>query len=279
MFGSAIIEVVIGLAFVYFILSVVASHINEMIAGFFGFRGNDLETAIRTLLADDPGLADDVWNHGMVSGLSGKPGRAPSYVPSSNFALALLAGLHKDSEAQLDAQSIRTQVIDLPEGNVRQAMLAIVNDSGGDLTRIRAGIEDWYNAAMDRVTGTYKRKIQWVMLGIAAVLTLIFGVDSIAIETTMWQDQALRSALTGAAQSASAAGGTGGLEDTLNTLSQFDLPLGWAVLPQTAFGWFLKVIGLVLSALAVSLGAPFWFDFLNKVLKFNPRSSGPAPAK
>jgi hypothetical protein len=91
----------------------------------------------------------------------------------------------------------------------------------------------------------------------------------------MWQDQALRTALTGAAQSASA----GGLEDTLNTLSQFEIPLGWTVLPQTAFGWFLKAIGLVLTALAISLGAPFWFDFLSKILKFNPRSSGPALSK
>ncbi len=80
--------------------------------------------------------------------------------------------------------------------------------------------------------------------------------------------------LTGAAQSAPSAG----LEDTLNTLSQFDIPLGWVVLPQTAFGWFLKIIGLLLTTLAISLGAPFWFDFLRKILKFNPRSSGPAPA-
>jgi len=274
MFGSAIVEVVIGLAFVYFILSVIASHLNELIAGALGWRAAGLERGLRALLADVPGLADSVWQHGLVSGLSSKPGRGPSYVPSTNFAMALIATLAADDQAPIEAQSIRTLVTALPPSNVRQVLLTIINDSAGDMNRIRAGIEAWYNAAMDRVSGVYKRRIQWVTLGVAAVLTLFLGADTIAIETTMWQDQALRTALTGAAQSASSAG----LEDTLNTLSQFDIPLGWVVLPQTAFGWFLKIIGLLLTTLAVSLGAPFWFDFLSKILKFNPRSSGPAPA-
>jgi hypothetical protein len=279
MFGSAIVEVVIGLAFVYFILSVIASHINELIAGVVGWRAADLERGIRNLLADAPGLADSVWQHGLVSGLGGKPGRAPSYVPASNFASALIAALAADNPAPRDAKGIRTLVDALPPSNVHQVLLAIVNDAGEDVTKIRAGIEAWYNSAMDRVSGVYKRRIQWVTLGVAAVLTIFLGADSIAIETTLWQDQALRSALTGAAQSAASSGGLpGGLEDTVNTLTQFDLPLGWVVLPQTVFGWFLKVLGLLLTILAVSLGAPFWFDFLKQILKFNPRASGPAPA-
>lgn len=279
MFGSAIVEVVIGLAFVYFILSVIASHINEVIAGVLGWRAADLERGIRKLLADAPGLADSVWQHGLVSGLGGKPGRAPSYVPSSNFASALIATLAAGHPAPRDVQGMRTLVAALPRSNVQQVLLTIIDDAGEDVMQIRAGIEAWYNSAMDRVSGVYKRRIQWVTLVIAAVLTIFLGADSIAIETTLWQDQALRSALTGAAQSAASSGGLpGGLEDTVNTLTQFDLPLGWVVLPQTVFGWFLKVLGLLLTILAVSLGAPFWFDFLKQILKLNPRASGPAPA-
>jgi hypothetical protein len=30
--------------------------------------------------------------------------------------------------------------------------------------------------------------------------------------------------------------------------------------------WILKVLGLLLTGLAVSLGAPFWFDVLNKIV-------------
>ena len=88
----------------------------------------------------------------LVSGLGGKPGRAPSYVPSSNFAVALIATLAADDQASLNAEGIRTLVSALPPSNVRQVMHTIVNDAGGDLARIRAGIEAWYNAAMDRVS-------------------------------------------------------------------------------------------------------------------------------
>src|SRR5258708_34342468 len=106
MFGSAIVEVVIGLAFVYFILSVIASHLNELIAGALGWRAAGLERGLRALLADVPGLADSVWQHGLVSGLSSKPGRGPSYVPSTNFAMALSTPLDTAVKAPLEGQSL-----------------------------------------------------------------------------------------------------------------------------------------------------------------------------
>jgi hypothetical protein len=39
----------------------------------------------------------------------------------------------------------------------------------------------------------------------------------------------------------------------------------------------MRLIGLGLSALAVSLGAPFWFDTLNKVI--NIRGAGTPPGE
>ncbi|UCG43397.1 MAG: hypothetical protein JSU73_01910, partial [candidate division WOR-3 bacterium] len=46
------------------------------------------------------------------------------------------------------------------------------------------------------------------------------------------------------------------------------VPLGWSrkALPGTFYGWLLKVVGLLATALAVSLGAPFWYDILRKLL-------------
>jgi hypothetical protein len=41
-------------------------------------------------------------------------------------------------------------------------------------------------------------------------------------------------------------------------------------------GPLAKLLGLLLTALAISQGAPFWFDLLSKVS--NQRGSGPAPA-
>ena len=45
---------------------------------------------------------------------------------------------------------------------------------------------------------------------------------------------------------------------------------------QDSGGWVLKVIGWLITGLAVALGAPFWFDLLNKLV--NLRGAGPRPA-
>ncbi len=45
---------------------------------------------------------------------------------------------------------------------------------------------------------------------------------------------------------------------------------------QRDFIWYLtKIFGLLLTAGAASLGAPFWFDVLNKIITI--RSAGKAP--
>jgi len=45
---------------------------------------------------------------------------------------------------------------------------------------------------------------------------------------------------------------------------------------QDSGAWVLKLIGWLITGLAVALGAPFWFDLLNKLV--NLRGSGPRPA-
>jgi hypothetical protein len=45
---------------------------------------------------------------------------------------------------------------------------------------------------------------------------------------------------------------------------------------QSVSSWVLKGLGWLLTALAVSLGAPFWFDLLNKLVDF--RGAGKKPA-
>src|SRR5712691_9325832 len=51
--GNAAIDVFIGLAFFYFLLSIFCSAINEGIATAFNLRAKDLEKGIRNLLADN----------------------------------------------------------------------------------------------------------------------------------------------------------------------------------------------------------------------------------
>ena len=98
MFGSSILEAAIAVLFVYLLLSLMCTALNEGIASLVQKRGKNLFEGIKNLLNDPTftGLAQQVYNHGLIGGISqhaaepGKKTRLPSYVSSENFSLALL---------------------------------------------------------------------------------------------------------------------------------------------------------------------------------------------
>lgn len=283
MLGSTIIDVAIGLIFIYFLLSMISSQINELIAGWLRWRAKDLEKGVRHLLAD-PDLANKVWNHRLIQGLAGKEGRAPSYIPANTFALALFDAIVPEGNQPTAIQALRAQVAKMPDYSVKPALLSMMDAASQNMVETRVAVEKWFDAAMDRVTGVYKRRMQYLTLLVALLVTFIVGADSIAIANSLWHEPALRAAVAGAAQTSQAATGAAvptspsqAIQDTVSTLSQLSLPIGWSAFPQDAWGWVQKVVGLLLTTLAVSLGAPFWYDLLKNVA--NLRSSGPAPAK
>jgi hypothetical protein len=98
-FGSGVLDVAIGVAFVYLLLSLICSAVTEGIARIFAMRSSNLKDGIRNLLDDqgEVGYVQALYEHPLISGLyrqgwfdrlvrrDGKP----SYIPSRTFALAL----------------------------------------------------------------------------------------------------------------------------------------------------------------------------------------------
>src|SRR6266446_1200928 len=94
MFNSQILDVAIGMIFIYLLLSLMCSAANEVIESLLKKRAKHLEQGLRELL-QDKALVAKVYNHSLVNGLfSGKyksqSRNLPSYIPSENFALALM---------------------------------------------------------------------------------------------------------------------------------------------------------------------------------------------
>ncbi len=56
-------------------------------------------------------------------------------------------------------------------------------------------IQSWFNDTMDRLSGAYKRKAQFMSFLIGLVLALILNVDSIRAATTLWREPTLRQAI------------------------------------------------------------------------------------
>lgn len=92
MFGSTILEVAIGLFFVYLLLSLLCSAVGEYIEGKFNNRAKYLKQGITLLLNDSGGGGDDLaavlYGHGLVRPFY-RGSKLPSYIPSRTFALAL----------------------------------------------------------------------------------------------------------------------------------------------------------------------------------------------
>ena len=110
MFGSSMLDIAVGVVFIFLLLSVFATAINEVLFSFFNMRGKYLYKGIVTLLNDESGattgLVQKIYNHGQVYGLYQGPfdpkkrRSLPSYIPARNFALAFL-----DSVAQPSSQA------------------------------------------------------------------------------------------------------------------------------------------------------------------------------
>jgi len=132
----------------------------------------------------------DLYTHPLVGAM---PGGRPSYVPSSNFASALLyvvgegsSSLHSDLERGIAA---------LPAGSLRTMLTTAFQNAQGDWEKIRGSIESWYDNAMDRLSGQYKRFVQLISFVLALVFALIFQLDAIAIGERLYADSILRGKL------------------------------------------------------------------------------------
>nr|MDQ5870861.1 hypothetical protein [Acidobacteriota bacterium] len=92
MFGVAVLDVVIGLSFVYFVLSLACTALKELLESVRRTRASNLRKGIEALLMDRSGvgLADQLYQHALIEGLCKKKNKFPTYIPARNFALALL---------------------------------------------------------------------------------------------------------------------------------------------------------------------------------------------
>ncbi len=292
MFGSSTIDIAIGMIFVFLLLSLLASTINEIILSFLNMRGKELLRGLKTLLddADATGLVKDVYNHGQIFGLfegkfdPKKAGNLPSYIPPQNFVMALLDVVSASSTSLKDGAEILAK--NPTTEKVGKPLLSMIEAAGNDAAKVKKSVEDWYNSAMDRVSGWYKYRTQWILLSIGLVLAMAMNADTIRIMKQLSMDSTLRQSIVAAAQSAKQPDSKSGqpIQDQIKQahgqVSQIDnlgIRFGWDTkeLPQPWLGWWLVmpwlwqwswILGWILTAIAVSLGAPFWFDVLNKIM-------------
>jgi hypothetical protein len=230
----------------------------------------------------------DVMGHALVQPFRhasslGKPTRNPSYLPSSVFARTLV-------DLLTPPNSMEPSFTDLEEGvralknspKLQQSLASILKSAKGDVESFISGLQAWFDRQMERVTGSYKRWAKrWVII-LAIVVVGACNIDSIAIARSLYASGAVRAAVV-----QQASGQTFCSPDDRATcaaearklLEASALPLGWSA-PNPgdgAWGWPLKVLGMLISVGAAALGAPFWYRLLDRVGTLRNTGRPPEP--
>jgi hypothetical protein len=292
--GSTAIDVAIGLAFVYVVLSLVCSIANETVASVLGWRAKFLREGLANLLTN-PRIDERTARLDQVerdlraffrsplvapmvrhdAGFRRQKTSYPSYVPARTFVASMLEG----ARAAVGAQAKLGELVQrVPDGRVRDAFVEIAQRVGEDESRFQAHAEQWYDDTMERVSGWYKRRVQLAIWLWALALAIALNADTIRIARTLWTDKAVRAAVVQQAQNpVSSDDRFGAVARSVGRLDAVKVPMGWteANSPHSLWQGFSKALGILITAAALSLGAPFWFDVLSKVARL--RGSGAPP--
>ena len=180
--------------------------------------------------------------------------------------------------------------------------------ASGDATveTVQRKLEKWFNDTMDRVSGWYKRRTQYCLLLIGLAMCYAGNINTIGITLWLWNGDAARNAVVAAAtdyekgalapprsniapqpnnppsEAATPAKAQAPLTDLATNVVDVDrqltalqYPIGWPPVGTSPL-WFIQyIVGALISAIAISVGSPFWFDALQSLLKI--RGTGPKP--
>lgn len=297
------LNVAIVLIFLYLAVSLAASALLEAIVGWMQVRAKQLKDRIGQLF-DDPHLghfAKEIYESPLIRAISnpgGKQGeRLPSYIGSGELASAVLDVLRRTATAP---PAIQVLLDELGEGASTEEK--------------KERIAAWYDEAMARLSGRFKRRSQGRLFLLGLAIAAAFNLDSLAIGSALWADRTRLEPLVAGIETWQAKlvkdnpasiGVDGRLVPSdeqwaaiarspemrelvarAATAGSVELPMGWDVdrLKETFWGplpriWetagLLAVLGWAITGLAAMLGAQYWFDILGGALAL--RAAGVRP--
>lgn len=231
MFGMEALEIVIGLVFIYLLLSLLATTINEMIANLFSLRGKNLFNAISWMLNEtgNDGLLVEKFNsHSLIKTMNRRPwldkiprldqiptlNRIPfvvknrpvklraSYMPNKTFSRVLLESLLGEDE-KLTIQAVKDRLRDLrikEDSQVYKTLDRMVQEVGDDMDALRLKIENWFDHTMDQATQWYKNKMSIFLLVIGFVISFSLNADTFQITKALAANPEATTALVAAAE-------------------------------------------------------------------------------
>lgn len=332
-----ILDLVVGMIFVYFLLSIICSSAVEIILSANKIRAKVLEKWLCRIFSKEvtidgktTSLGIAIMDHYTTTALS-KTGRSTSYMDAKNFTSALLEKITYDPSKPLN---IPAKIQDLVESiqksdllplELKRVFLMYANEAietfnamkdkvTSEVDLFRGKIENWFDTSMQRVSGSFKSRYMrpWTFF-VAALAAILLNADSMSLAKYLYSNPDARVKLANQAMNdvkdsslqhylydlkkstdftrndsvkatfEQIQANMSEREDDIKIAKQSledVIPLGWDTETwnktiASPGSFLLKLLGLVLTVFAIMMGAPFWFDTLNKIS--NLRGTGNKP--
>ncbi len=226
MINSGILDIVIGLVFIYLLYSLLATIIQEIISSNFGFRAKILERAIFRMLEDENkfnsrfssvfylfkktgnggrknSTSGEFYSHPLIKFLGEDNAKSkPAYINSKTFSKVIVDLLRGDEVKPGDDINLLIQKA-LNESTTNWGNTKISNetlsflksiwaDSQGDVVKFKHSLESWFDETMDRASSWYKKHTQFILFFVGLSIAIVFNVDTLKIVDKLERDPKLR---------------------------------------------------------------------------------------
>jgi len=284
---SQALEVAIGLIFIYYVLGSIVSLITQWINEGLDTRGNSLERHLKKIVGDKhvgefvklpqlQALRPIRYKNWFSVFTSATEPKKLEKVPASTLVDSYFdfVGLTATKEFELD--ELKEFINAFPESEGKQAMLKWVSQGVDNVEDLRKRTKTYFSGVMEQASATFRSNARSFVIMLSIFLTLLLGTDSLQLAQTLWNNANVRALAAAQAQMVvQQEGASADVDDLIEQLTALNIvKVGWwqTELPEAGSGlggWamfvLLKVLGLGLTAVAISQGSSFWYDLLKKI--------------
>ncbi|MBI5824667.1 MAG: hypothetical protein HZB18_11610 [Chloroflexi bacterium] len=282
-----VLEVAIGLIFVYYVLGSIVSMITQWINEALETRGKALERYLVKIVGD--AKIEDLVKLPQLQAL--RPIRYKSFlsvfgaatepkkiekIPVATLVDAYfdLVGLTSNKEVNL--HQLAELVDNLPDSEGKQAFIQWIQQGVTSVEDLRKRTTAYFSGMMEQAAATFRANARSFVIILSAAVTILFGTDSIQLAKTLWSNAELRTLAAAKAEMVVAQeGADASIDDLIKDLGDLTIKIGWWQTERPADGadvmtWvtfvLLKALGLGITTAAVSQGSSFWYDLLKKIV-------------
>lgn len=287
-----VLEVAVGLIVVYYILGSIISLITQWINEVLESRGKALEQYLLKLVGEDrvdkkkylnnlielpqlKALRPIRYKNFLSVFSSATEPKKLEKIPVATLVDAYFDIVGLTSKKQMDLLELADLVDKLPDSEGKKAFIGWINQGVTSISDLKSRTTAYFTGMMEQAAATFRARARSFVIMLSIGITVLFGTDSIQLAKTLWTSAELRAIAAAQADAVVAReGANADLTELIDSLGEFSIKIGWwqtEQFPQTnsvadwAVYLLFKVVGLGLTAMAVSQGASFWYDLLKKI--------------